>query len=363
MGQSFPDIFSSCLRPDVTWGSEGEIDVIPGVPSPELCQQLCQRNESCQAITWLDENFPVVPLSCTLFAELDKEISCSNCVSGESRCSCAIPGECGMQDHNVVDIHPGVQSIQECQALCEKKKSCELYTYLGQENAFSKMCVLYSSCPEFINNCTDCFTGKNECSVCPYEFTNPDGSCSLDWVVIQRRGQFGNPEDYFSSKLWDDYVNGFGDEGKEFWLGLKTISNLTSSGVWELRVDLVDFQGNNYTAQYSHFKVDQEEPYRLTVIGFDEDVSNIQDSLSLHNNMGFTTTDNDNDESTGNCAVAHSGAWWYKRCHTANLNGLNINNATGDYGNGINWINDENVVEQDYTFSWPSVQMKIRRTL
>ena len=30
------------------------------------------------------------------------------------------------------------------------------------------------------------------------------------WTVIQRRGQFGNPEDFFSSKLWDDYVNGFG---------------------------------------------------------------------------------------------------------------------------------------------------------
>ena len=30
------------------------------------------------------------------------------------------------------------------------------------------------------------------------------------WTVIQRRGQFGNPKDFFSTKLWVDYANGFG---------------------------------------------------------------------------------------------------------------------------------------------------------
>ena len=34
------------------------------------------------------------------------------------------------------------------------------------------------------------------------------------WTVIQRRGQFGNPKDYFSSKLWVDYKNGFGEPQK-----------------------------------------------------------------------------------------------------------------------------------------------------
>jgi hypothetical protein len=32
--------------------------------------------------------------------------------------------------------------------------------------------------------------------------------------VIQSRGQHGNPEDFFSSKLWADYVEGFGEPGK-----------------------------------------------------------------------------------------------------------------------------------------------------
>ena len=38
----------------------------------------------------------------------------------------------------------------------------------------------------------------------------------LTWTVIQQRGQHGNPEDYFSSKGWSDYVLGFGEEGKYF---------------------------------------------------------------------------------------------------------------------------------------------------
>jgi hypothetical protein len=89
--------------------------------------------------------------------------------------------------------------------------------------------------------------------------------------VIQRRGQHGNPEDYFSSKLWVDYVEGFGVPGKgelllwpllgscltccaELWLGLDTISRLTSEGRWELMVELEDFQGVRYQALYSDFR-------------------------------------------------------------------------------------------------------------
>ncbi len=38
--------------------------------------------------------------------------------------------------------------------------------------------------------------------------------CTEDgWTVIQSRGQFGNPKDFFSAKLWTDYVAGFGTPG------------------------------------------------------------------------------------------------------------------------------------------------------
>ena len=34
------------------------------------------------------------------------------------------------------------------------------------------------------------------------------------WILIQRRGQYGNPAHFFSSKLWDDYEQGFGQPEK-----------------------------------------------------------------------------------------------------------------------------------------------------
>ena len=37
------------------------------------------------------------------------------------------------------------------------------------------------------------------------------------WTLIQRRGQFGNPKDYFYRK-WNDYFLGFGSLDKEFWM-------------------------------------------------------------------------------------------------------------------------------------------------
>jgi hypothetical protein len=39
--------------------------------------------------------------------------------------------------------------------------------------------------------------------------------CTEDgWTVIQSRGQFNNPKDYFSLKKWNDYVAGFGTIGE-----------------------------------------------------------------------------------------------------------------------------------------------------
>lgn len=43
--------------------------------------------------------------------------------------------------------------------------------------------------------------------------------------------------------------------------------------------------------------------------------------MTYHQGRPWTTVDSDNDISLGNCALTHRGAWWYKNCHLANLNG------------------------------------------
>ena len=44
---------------------------------------------------------------------------------------------------------------------------------------------------------------------------------------------------------------------------------------------------------------------------------------SYHNNMKFSTPDQDNDTGGQNCAKTVSGAWWYSNCLASSLNGLN----------------------------------------
>ena len=149
----------------------------------------------------------------------------------------------------------------------------------------------------------------------------------------------------------------------ELWLGLDTISRLTKTGNWELRVDLVDFEGVNYTAFYTHFKIEEEPLYRLRISGFDEEISTVRDCLIGKNGMAFSTSDNDNDVSTANCAKLYLGAWWYSECVCANLNGFNYNDGSLPetpefYAKGITWA-----VEKGHYFSWPQVTMKMKRKL
>jgi len=203
--------------------------------------------------------------------------------------------------------------------------------------------------------------------------TQPTGSITRTepigcegWIMIQRRGQYSNPADFFSSKLWDDYEKGFGETTKEYWLGLETISNMTGIGTWELLVELEDFQNKTYIALYHSFKVHPSPLYKLSISGYDSDTSSLKDSLSVQNGFAFTTKDRDNDIYGTNCASKFLGAWWYSKCHSSNLNGFNYNR--GDlphnpdyYAKGIIWMNEGNVAEQDHYFSWPKAEMKIRR--
>ena len=144
------------------------------------------------------------------------------------------------------------------------------------------------------------------------------------------------------------------------------MATMTSTGQWELKVELEDFSGKTYFALYNDFRVNIGGPYSLSVSGYDAGQSTLQDSLSRHNHAPFSTSDNDNDSYGSNCAAIYKGAWWYTDCHNSNLNGYNyfdgdLPETTTYHAKGIIWINENNVPGQDHYFSWPKVEMKIRR--
>ena len=88
------------------------------------------------------------------------------------------------------------------------------------------------------------------------------------------------------------------------------------------------------TDTYSNFSF--QTNFTLNVGAFH---GTIDDRLTYHNGMPFSTKDKDQDTSSSfNCATKFTGAWWYKSCYASNLNGQNY--GTSDptpYGKGITW--------------------------
>ena len=101
---------------------------------------------------------------------------------------------------------------------------------------------------------------------------DPDGQGAFDvfcdmkgYALIQRR-QDGSVDFY---RGWDDYKNGFGNFGGEFWLGLDKIHRLTSQAKNELRVALIDWDGKSAQALYKGFTVGGEDTnYRMNFDSF-----------------------------------------------------------------------------------------------
>ncbi|XP_059869246.1 ficolin-1 isoform X3 [Delphinus delphis] len=181
--------------------------------------------------------------------------------------------------------------------------------------------------------------------------------CDMDvdgggWTVFQRRSD-GSVDFY---RDWATYKQGFGSQLGEFWLGNENIHALTAQGSSELRVDLVDFEGNHQFAKYQSFKMAGEaEKYKLVLGAFVG--GSAGDSLTPHKDQFFSTKDQDNDKSSSNCAVQFQGAWWYNSCHSSNLNGRYLGGPHTSYANGVNWRS-----WRGYNYSYKATTMKVRLT-
>ncbi|GFN94692.1 tenascin-r [Plakobranchus ocellatus] len=134
------------------------------------------------------------------------------------------------------------------------------------------------------------------------------------WIVIQRRTT-GNVDFY---RDWATYKKGFGSLDDDFWMGNDNIHTITSSGTYELRVDLKHHNISAF-AHYNMFSIDNEDNNYILKLGDYDGTAG--DALDYHRGKQFTTYDRDNDEDPNNCAKHWSSAWWFHKCYHANLNG------------------------------------------
>ncbi|XP_073696028.1 tenascin isoform X4 [Garra rufa] len=148
------------------------------------------------------------------------------------------------------------------------------------------------------------------------------------WIVFVRR-QSGKVEFF---RNWKNYTAGFGDLNDEFWLGLSNLHKITSSGQYELRVDLRD-KGESAYAQYDKFSISEPRSrYKVHVGGYSGTAG---DSMTYHHGRPFSTYDNDHDIAVTNCALSYKGAFWYKNCHRVNIMGRYGDNS---HSKGVNWF-------------------------
>ncbi|XP_037046714.1 microfibril-associated glycoprotein 4-like [Bradysia coprophila] len=183
------------------------------------------------------------------------------------------------------------------------------------------------------------------------------------WTVIQTR--YDGLTDFFRN--WKEYRNGFGSVEGEHWLGNNFIRQLTENNDYQLKIEVIGFQVNEYAyAKYTPFRIGSEdENYNLTVGNFTS-FGQIKDSLTYHNGYMFSTKDKDNDSHASNCADIVKGAWWYRSCYHSNLNGMwmsklrSLTTRGPQSTNNLSGIHFRNTFNVDF-YSLKSVEMKVRR--
>ncbi|KAM5152338.1 microfibril-associated glycoprotein 4-like [Mantella aurantiaca] len=169
------------------------------------------------------------------------------------------------------------------------------------------------------------------------DMTTKDGP----WTVFQKR--FDGKVSFYRD--WKGYKAGFGRADGEYWLGLQNIYLLTLRKTNHLRVTLVDWDGVERFVTYEDFSLSrlavdpEEDGYKLYLEGFKEGdpTKPAGNPLTGHVGMKFSTYDNDRDISPHNCAELYHGAFWYFKCHGANLNGRYQNGTTTEYATGLVW--------------------------
>ncbi|GFQ67202.1 techylectin-5A [Trichonephila clavata] len=143
------------------------------------------------------------------------------------------------------------------------------------------------------------------------------------WTVIQRRGDFGNAQNYFD-KTWKDYKDGFGNLKREFWLGNDNINVITNQGKYSARFDMRNKERKYAFAVYDTFYIDEERTkYQLHIAQYS---GNAGDAISTHNYRLFYTKDQHNiPPDRKKSSLMHTGGWWFNVFPSSNLNALNNN--------------------------------------
>lgn len=157
------------------------------------------------------------------------------------------------------------------------------------------------------------------------------GMCDMQtrgggWLVIARRINPQNKPRRFV-RSWRQYERGFGQLDLNFWWGLEAMHEMSSAAETEVLVELRVNRTNRWDyVHYNSFHVGGPETnYTLTLGGYSETNSTLDDAWSINSGNMFSTYDRDNDgvdhifcaNLEGPEPDPECGWWWgggYYRC-------------------------------------------------
>ncbi|CAH1246669.1 PRSS12 [Branchiostoma lanceolatum] len=266
-------------------------------------------------------------------------------------------------------------SLCHADATCSEEGNCVCNDGLRGDGLAAGTGCHEANCWEIYHN-----SGKTESGVYKLAIDGVDGTvdvyCDMEtagggWTVIQRR--IDGSVDF--DRTWDEYKEGFGDKSGEHWLGNEIINSLTNQDkVYQLRVDLEDWEDNSVFQQYSFFAIGNEvNEYQLQLsretsgpmsdenqppVPF-ETQGNAGDSMGDNHLADFSTEDADNDVHTSeHCSREYGGdgGWWFTDCGASNLNGEYLTcEDECVFKKGVFWVDWRGA-----SYSLKAVSMKIR---
>ena len=139
------------------------------------------------------------------------------------------------------------------------------------------------------------------------------------WTVFMRR--FDGSQDFYL--YWNQYKEGFGDVGREHWLGNDKLYYMTNQKRYKMRMDATIWStGEKRYNVYNSFRIEDEaHNYRLHIFGYSGNTPTY--NWNYHNGMEFSTRDRDNDmRGDASCSQTYKGAHWYNDCSHVNPTGL-----------------------------------------
>ncbi|XP_071118485.1 fibrinogen C domain-containing protein 1-like [Haliotis cracherodii] len=155
-------------------------------------------------------------------------------------------------------------------------------------------------------------------------------------------------------RTWQEYRDGFGTPGGDYWLGLEKMKAISDKTPGRLVINMLYKTGQPTWGQiicHSFKLTDELDGFRLNFSRTTASKTNgINDVITDLRGARFSTKDRDNDEDpAGSCSQKHHSGWWFRNCTLCNPNGQlkPIPNIATD-PDDIFWDGDSRGVKEIY---------------